>query len=56
MSLETLLLRYLEQSLTEPPHYIEIHLMRLWVSLLRVLILTLHNYIPAEKDNVTNFE
>ena len=45
---------YLQQSLAEPPHDAQVHLMGLWVSLLCVLILTLHDHIPAEETHNSN--
>lgn len=41
----------LQQSLTEPLHNIQVHVMSLGISLLSVLILTLHNHIPEEHTN-----
>lgn len=41
----------LEQSLAEPPHHIQVHLVGLGISLLSVLILTLHNHVPEEDVN-----
>lgn len=42
----------LQQSLTEPPHDVQVHLVGLWISLLGVLILTLHDHVPEGDPQV----